>query len=190
MAIQSQLKILGYHQNWLDFGILTPEILTLQIANFHNGDDKNTEHFRYGCFMDFIRRNEQFSDVQIEHFITLAQQDDDNLMAGSALKMLFESQKLTPTQFDKVKEVLPNFGDWAVKLIEKNRLMITLSEQPFTDESLKECLEFSKTYQSNVLLQIIVEQTEDKAILERFTTDKFGKKIRNLAKQKLKRLQK
>lgn len=39
-----------------------------------------------------------------------------------------------------------------------------------------------------MLIQIIIEKTEDKAILEQFTTLEFGKTIRNLAKQKLKRL--
>lgn len=186
--IDEMLKQLNYHSNWLDFGFLTPELLSLQFENFHQGDDKNTEHFRYGCFLNFIKKHQEFSDLQIEQFIILAQQDDDNLMAGSALKTLFECGKLTSKQYESVKKELVNFGDWAIKLIEQHRLINTLSSNALTIELLKECFDFSKNYQTNILLEIIIDKTSDKDILEKFTTDDFGKKIRNLAKQKLKQL--
>lgn len=187
--IDKMLKCLNYHSNWLDFGFLTPQLLTLQFEKFHQGDDKNTEHLRYGCFLSFIQKHQNFSDLQIEQFIILAQQDDDNLMAGSALKMLFECGKITSKQYEFLKKELLNFGDWAVKLIEQHRLINALSSNILTAELLKECFDFSKNYQTNVLFQIIIDKTSDKDILKKFTTDDFGKKIRNLAKQKLKQLQ-
>lgn len=187
--IDKMLKCLNYHSNWLDFGFLTPQLLTLQFEKFHQGNDKNTEHFRYGCFLSFIQKHQNFSDLQIEQFIILAQQDDDNLMAGSALKMLFECGKITSKQYEFLKKELLNFGDWSVKLIEQHRLINALSSNILTAELLKECFDFSKNYQTNVLFQIIIDKTSDKDILKKFTTDDFGKKIRNLAKQKLKQLQ-
>lgn len=65
-----------------------------------------------------MRENDGFSDLQIQNFIILVEQDTDSLMAGSALKQLFLSDKLTLSQFERVEHVLMNFGSWALKLIE------------------------------------------------------------------------
>lgn len=186
MIKNNDLALLGYCQNWLEFEILTPELFALQLANFQQGDNKNSEHFRYSCLLDFIRRHEHFSDLQIKNFITLVEQDSDNLMAGSALKFFYECGKLTPSQFKTVEQALLSFGEWTAKFIEQNRLMTALEYSPLTADLVHQCIDFKEKYKSKILLQIIIEKTDDKAILEVFTTDNFGKKIRNLAKQKLK----
>ena len=119
--IDIYLKTLNYHKNWLAFGVLTEEILAQQINEFNKGDDINTEHYRYYTFLDFIRRNEEFSDLQIEQFIILTNQDADTYMVGSALKELYLSDKLSNNQNELVESYLANLGKWAEKLIERKR---------------------------------------------------------------------
>lgn len=187
MTSQTDLEKLEYTQNWLDFGILSEEFLVKQLAEFEQGEDKNTEHFRYATFSQFIRKHDRFSDLQVQNFIHLVEQDNDNLMAGSALKGFYQCGKLTPSQFESVEQALCNFGSWAEKVIEQNRIMIALDTLPLTADLIQQCIDFKEKYQSNILIQIIIEKTDDKAILERFITLAFGKTIRNLANQKLKR---
>lgn len=69
MTSQTDLEKLEYTQNWLDFGILSEEFLVKQLAEFEQGEDKNTEHFRYATFSQFIRKHDRFSDLQVQNFI-------------------------------------------------------------------------------------------------------------------------
>ena len=118
---KSNLRLLNYHQNWLEFGFLTIDNLTNQVISFDNGDDKNTEHFRYQSFLDFINAHQHFTNTQMEQFIILVNQDVDNIMAESALRALYLSGKLTDNQVTKVENSLIEFGNWAKRLVEINR---------------------------------------------------------------------
>ncbi len=115
------LKTLNYHKNWLNFGFLTVDNLINQANKFHQGYDKNTEHFRYNSFIEFINAHQKFTDLQIEQFIILVSQDIDDVMAGSALRELYLSEKLSDHQNALVENCLVSFGEWAIRLINKKQ---------------------------------------------------------------------
>lgn len=121
MNPQADLIKLKYTQNWLDFGVLSEDFLAKQIAEFERGEDKNTEHYRYATFCKFIQENDSFSDLQVQNFISLIEQDNDKLMAGSALKGFYKCGKLIPSQCESVEQALLDFGEWTAKFIEQRK---------------------------------------------------------------------
>lgn len=116
------MEVLGYTEKWIEYGFLTEEILQNQLAEFEKGEDQNTEHYRYGAFLYWFDQRNAFSDTEVEHYIELALNDPHELMAGSAIKELFTSSKITDTQYDLIKRELPKFGKWTTKLIQKEEI--------------------------------------------------------------------
>ncbi len=114
------LKKLKYSKEWLEYEFISNEHLASQNLEFENGEDKNTEHYRYKSFLNWINDNIEFTDKQLEQFIHLINIDDDQVMTGSVVRRLYESPKLTSNQKEIIKEKLISFGDWAVKYVAKN----------------------------------------------------------------------
>ncbi len=114
------LKKLKYSKEWLEYEILQTEQLTSQNLAFDTGEDKNTEHFRYKSFLNWIDNNIDFTDTQIQQFLHLVEIDDDQAMTSSAVCNLYTSTKLSKPQKEVVKKKLISFGAWAVRFVEKH----------------------------------------------------------------------
>ncbi len=117
-----EIEELGYNHKWIEYGLLTKEILDYQLAEFQKGEDRNTEHYRYGTFRTWLRTKNHFTNREIEQFIELALNDPDQLMAGAAVKDLFTHPNISDEQFDLIKKELSKFGDWTLKLIQREEL--------------------------------------------------------------------
>lgn len=113
------LKKLKYSKEWLEYEFISKEELNNQNLALENGEDKNTEHFRYKSFSDWVNNNNQFTDAQIQQFIHLIELDEDQTMAGAVVADLFTSLKLSEKQREIVRAKLISFGAWAVKFVEK-----------------------------------------------------------------------
>ncbi|MEL6537672.1 MAG: hypothetical protein AAFQ98_19785, partial [Bacteroidota bacterium] len=111
-----KLEELGYTEKWMEYGLLTEEALAQQYADLQNGVDHNTEHYRYGTFMSWLNQKTEFTDAEIEEFIELAMNDSDQLMAGSAVKVLFTHPGITKYQFSSPGSKLGKSGFYQVKL--------------------------------------------------------------------------
>jgi hypothetical protein len=185
-----ELKDLGYTDKWIRYGLLNKEILNDQFLEFQKGEDQNTEHYRYGTFLNWLRGKENLTNQEIENFIELALEDEDELMAGSAVKELFTSPQITANQFDLVKQRLPKIGAWTTKLISREVLKKKIKNENLTNDLFRKCIIHTKEFDENVLVELIIKETENSDFITQFTTDDYGKKIRNLAKEKLKRIKK
>lgn len=179
------LTDLGYSEKWLEYGILDEEILQLQFLEFQKGEDQNTEHYRYATFLNWLKQKDTFSDLEVEHFIALTLVDADKTMAGTALKELFTSSKISPAQFDFIKTKLPLFGDWTIKLINREELKKKINEGTLTKETFYQCVEHAKKFKDNILIELCIEITENTNLLLVLTSPDFGKKISTLANAKL-----
>jgi len=113
------LHDLGYTNKWFLHHILTKEILAIQLAAFRTGEDTNTEHYRYGTLVNWIGNKTSFTNEEILHFLALAQEDEDNIMAGSAVKALITSPKISTHQFELIKAPFAAFGAWTKRVIER-----------------------------------------------------------------------
>lgn len=185
-----ELEDLGYTNKWVEYGLLTEEILTNQFSEFQKGEDQNTEHYRYGTFKYWLSSKNQFTNLEIDQFIELALEDSDQLMAGSAVKELFTHPDISDYQFNLIKKELSKFGDWTIKLIQREELKKRIESENLTEELVQACINHRQVFNENVLIELIIDKADGIEIVDQFTEIDFGKRIRNLANEKIKRMKK
>ena len=185
-----ELEDLGYTEKWIDYGLLTEEILSDQLSKFQNDEDQNTEHYRYGTFKHWLSLKNQFTELEIVQFIELALEDSDQLMSGSAVKDLFTHPKISDDQFNLIKTELSKFGDWTVKLIQREELKKKIESEPLTEKLVQWCIDHRQLFNENFLIELIINKADEIEIVDQFNTNDFGKRIRNLANEKIKRIKK
>ena len=181
---------LGYSQKWMDYGLISQSFLFQQLNEFENSDDQNTEHYRYAGFLNWLRNKDELTDKEVENYLELALEDHNEVMAGSAVKELFYSPLLTESQLAYTQNKFKLFGEWTLKHIQELELKKRFRSEELTPELIEACLEYSEVFKSSHFLREIIQRSEDSKVIEVFTSNDFGKKIRILANQKLKRIKK
>ena len=63
---------LGYTKKWIDYGFLTEEILSKQIAEFEKEGTKPVEHYRYTLFVNWLKGKEALNNEEINNFIAVS----------------------------------------------------------------------------------------------------------------------
>ena len=139
--LKDKLARLGYTTFWLDYGVLTIQYLNEQQEVFKNSDDKNSEHYRYSTFRQYLSSKKQLSDIEFDNYLRLTFADIDSLMAGSATIDLFNMTDLTEQQLQKLCNSIGHFGEWTEKLITRQILLRQLRTNKLTEHLFKECIE-------------------------------------------------
>ncbi|MDR3324270.1 MAG: hypothetical protein LBS89_08730 [Zoogloeaceae bacterium] len=121
-APDEKLAPLGYTRRWAERGLLPPpDFLEEQLRLFAQGDDKSTEHYRYGAYLHYLRTHKTLTDAELDNYLDVARHDQDMMMASSAMVDLF-GQKLSDAQFEKLcltLKALKDFDAWMQKWIRK-----------------------------------------------------------------------
>lgn len=186
-----KLAKLGYTPKWIKFNLLNETIFNEQLVELEKlekEEEQNIEHFRYYTFINWLESKKSISNKEIENYLLLAHEDENQLMAGSAVRSLFLSPILTDEQYEELKEKLAEFGDWTKKLIIREDLSKRMTKEPITFEFYQECLAYKNKFDDSRLLVAIIGQTEDIKILADFETNECGKRIRTLASKRLRKL--
>jgi hypothetical protein len=183
-----QLASLGYTDKWIEYNFLDKKTFDLQLKAFEQAEDKNTANFRYRTFINWLQAKSRLSNQEIEHFLELAMEDTDKLMAGNAIKELFTSSVISEGQFKSLTLKLPEFGDWTKKLITREVLGKRLDAEEITKELYQECLQYKKEFKDNRLLIQMIGKTENPDILSDFSNNGSGKRIRTIAEKRLKQI--
>lgn len=119
---EQQLSELGYTPRWMEYGVLTSEILALQYAHWKaNEDGGGAEHYRYASFRNFLHNKTALTDAECEQYAHLATIDGDSVMAGAAMVDILRMPILTEKQFLRLAEELSDYGAWTEKIIVKER---------------------------------------------------------------------
>jgi hypothetical protein len=111
-------------------------------------------------------------------------------MAGSAVKDLFTHPDISDIQFYSIKKELFKLGDWTIKLIQREELKKRIETEPLTKKLVQSCINHWQIFNENVLIELIIDKADAIEIVAQFTTNDFGKRIRNLANEKIKRIRK
>lgn len=181
---------LGYTQKWFDYGVLSQEAFAEQVSEFQKAEDQNTEHYRYETLLHWMRVKTEFANLEIERLLELLLSDPDQLLAGSAIKELFQRPELSKKQFQLLKKQLPLFGDWTAQLIEREELKKKVQTEPLTEVLIQQCIRYSRTLNEGLLIAMVIEKTTSLETLKRFTEMDFGKRTRNLAQEKIRGIKK
>ena len=78
-------QTLQFSQQWIDLGIITPEKLKQIEAKWVTGEDTNTEHYRWGAFLDFIKSKEILDEDTAKALYDFGANDPDIAMGGSIM---------------------------------------------------------------------------------------------------------
>lgn len=119
----NNLKLLKYDQLWLDYGLLTTDLLITQVKEFDSGKDQNLEHYRYNTFKNFLQAKSIISDEQIIKLFDIIKIDSDISMANSMALDILKTKILNDLQFNMVSDLLKQiFGDEMQKYIDQEIL--------------------------------------------------------------------
>lgn len=179
------LEKLGYTEKWIQYGIINVELLENQLDEYHSSGDHNTEHYRYGAFLNWLKSKKGFTNKEIERYLELASEDSNKLMAGSAVKELFKSTLLTDEQFDQIKINLSQCGEWTNKLIQKETLKRRINKKSLSNELFEGCINYTKHFKDNSLLEWLLKSPIKLEFLHQLKSNDFSKRIRNKAKLNL-----
>ncbi len=183
-----KLSKLGYTKKWIRYEFITPEEFEKQLNHFLASEEKVQENYRFTSFVNWLNSKEKLSDRELENFVELAVEDSNEHMAGSALKELIESPKITDKQFEHLKIQFSTFGDWTKKVVLRETLIRRLNNEPLSLELFEECLDYKNTFEDSRLLVSIIQNTEDLDILSRFAESPVGKRIKTLADKKINKI--
>jgi len=179
---------LGYSDKWLKYGFLKEEQLTKQISAYK--EDEDPGHFRFDSLCEWLHEKDVLSNREIGQFLEIAREDEDQLVAGSALRELFTSPLLDNDQFEMIKARLPEFGAWTKKLIDRETLLRQIESEEVTEEIFEASFNYKSEFKDNRPLFALIEKAENIAVLAKFADAKCGKQLRKLAEKKIKRLEK
>lgn len=126
---EQQLSELGYTPLWIEYGVLTAEILALQHEYCKASEDgSRTEHYRYASFRNFLHNKTALTDLECEQYAHLARIDADSFMAGAAMVDILRMPNLTEKQFFRLAEELSGYGTWTEKIITNERVKFGIDQ--------------------------------------------------------------
>jgi hypothetical protein len=81
-------QTLGFTPQWFALGIINDEILARQRAQWDNHVDSNSEHYRYGAFIYFLKNHNPLTPALAIALYELGANDPDYTMGGSIMAQL------------------------------------------------------------------------------------------------------
>ena len=179
------LSRLGYTSLWLELGLLSESEFEKQLAEFKMSEDKNTEHYRYATFRKYLSTREIFTEQELDNYLKVAFSEQDELMAGSAIVDILRNIDLMDSQFELVCRAIEDFGVGSATqhFIVRQKLLRKLKSGNLTDELFDECLQCGDSVVQEYLMNF-----PNKDHLQKLVDFGITKTIKNMAKQKLKKI--
>ncbi len=127
--IAGSLALLGYSEEWLEWGLLSEATLQEQVDSYFSDLNPPREHFRCSAFRRILSERSAITEREIEQYLALARIDDSQVMAQAMRLELLLWPRLTPEQFDR----LTDHPDFAAPMFQKRalrrRLMTALTTE-------------------------------------------------------------
>jgi hypothetical protein len=106
---------LSFSKQWVDTGIVTADSFTKIKKEYLKGEDRNAEHYRWGAFKAFIKKNDLIDTDKFYTIYGLAKNDPDYAMGRA---MIFEISKRS----DCPEKLIDTVIEDAVKKSDKSLL--------------------------------------------------------------------
>jgi hypothetical protein len=179
-----KLLKLGFTNLWLEVGLLNEQQVDKLLDEFDKSDDKNTEHYRYGTFRKYLTTKKVLTDCELDNYLKVANLDEDEIMATSAILDILTEIELTDLQFDKVCSEIEELGLGAssLKIVSRQKLLRRLKSENLTDELFAESLLIRDSVTQLYLLDLA-----DNNQLRQLAENGATKVIKKMATEKLNR---
>lgn len=116
----NNLKLLEYHKLWLDYSILTMDILHKQVYEFKADEDQHPEHYRYRTFKNYIQSHLYWTDIEISRLFEIIKTESDYSVRLSMGLDLLKLRSVTSDMFKFVANSLTRiFGAGIQKYIDR-----------------------------------------------------------------------
>src|SRR3954469_11276101 len=81
-------KLLQFSDPWLRLGLLSEDELCALGREYETSEDKNTEHYRYKVFSDYLALHKPLSSEMAEALYELGAEDPDQTMGQSMMSTI------------------------------------------------------------------------------------------------------
>lgn len=177
------MKILGYNQKWIDFGILTEKYIVNQAIQFEFSEDKNQEHYRALGFYHFIESKSGLSDDDIKNILNLKDNGPDNYyLYEERFFTLIQSELLTDRQLADMS-IYPETQQAPIqKTYIRSTLLRQIKKRGLNSKIITKIKKTSDSFIHSAILERNDLESEHILWLSEFG---LNKKIRNRATQML-----
>jgi hypothetical protein len=143
-GIRQAMQALRFCEDWQTLGWLDIEELDSLYAEYHRGDDKNTEHYRYKMFRKGIAKRIPLTNDHIEQCLSLAEKEPDKVMISSVMELLFH--RMSPSQKETYHPSIYLLAPHIQKREEEERLYQNIRQGHMTEELFQEYLTLRKKW--------------------------------------------
>jgi hypothetical protein len=85
MNLRAYQKQLQFNDQWLQLGLLTEDELCALSREYEMSEDKNTEHYRYRVFRNYLDSHRPLSPTLVDALYDLGKEDPDPAMGGAMM---------------------------------------------------------------------------------------------------------
>jgi hypothetical protein len=187
MSIESALQRLGYTQEWLEFGVISKELVLQQYQAIQTAEDTNAEHYRWGGFLTYLRSKEALTDEEVDHIFQLSDHGPDkmNLRINRILAVI-NSGLLTHEQYCRLSRYPEISEPPIVKIYTRVKLFRAIEEFGLTEDLFEQV---KNSTDAGVHWGILERSDLTYEQLVWLSERGGNKKIRNIAKQAAQRKQ-
>ncbi|WP_406693641.1 hypothetical protein V5E97_21660 [Singulisphaera sp. Ch08] len=174
-------NLLGFTDRWLTLGVVTRERVEALDWEFESSSDKNSEHYRYGAFRDYLAAHRPLPPAVAEALYSLGEEDLDRGMGGAMMSDIVWLPECPPTVRDRALAS----GERSLVTAVHRAVLITELDRGLTEELFDRCL--TATY--GVVHRALVARPElTRPQLERIAEAGATRAVRNLAAVRLRGL--
>jgi hypothetical protein len=177
MSWADDQRLLQFSERWLELGLLTEDKLSVLGQEYKTSDDKNTEHYRYRIFRDYLVSHRPLSRLIAEALYDLGEADPDFSMGGAMMHDIVNLEECPATVLDRA---LTSGRAHLIKLVGRKKLRSQLRAE-LTPELFDHCL----AIRDSIIQRELLEMTLSRQQLERLAEGGAGRAIRNTAAVRL-----
>ena len=102
MKSEDYKALLQFSDAWFTLGVISLDELSHYGAAYEANDDKNTEHYRYGAFLQFLKRvTRPIDPVFADALYELGASDPNHSMGASIMTHIVELPECPPSVLEK-----------------------------------------------------------------------------------------
>lgn len=180
---KKEIELFGYNQYWIELGIVDEYKIKDDLLKFKEGEDSDPDHFRHRRLMDWLKNKNETNQLEIESICELVKNDIDISYANNVITEIYNSEFIKPEQRIVLESKIENLSPFLKTFAAKSKIKRKISKNDLTKIELAKLVE----EESNSLLKLLVDNTQDIETLKILAKYEGSKKVRNVAIEKMKK---